>query len=620
MLSTPESTMLILMLLSFLAIQHLTVACISYNSNRKATDPNCTIAVWYRRILMCGIKASADRPIPGHLVQGTQPIPGPPPPKPFRFSNAYTDHMVLQSSPQRSKIWGFCPNNTASVTVVFGEEKLAATVQQQPDGERTWTALLPATDASFTPHTVSARMNDDVDETIHISDVLFGDVWVCSGQSNMAYGLNGSNGIALVHPPVNDSVIEGEGMRNYPFIRLFRAGHQLSPIKMLEFAPAEDGGSMPAVQGWSTPCIASGHCRVDFSNICWFFGRDTFVALSAINRTRPIGLIGTYFGGTADELWSSPDALRKCLATRSLADSGKNSELWNGQIYPIINTTIKGAVWYQGEADSSHPGGAVDGYNCTFPAMIADWREKWLHGTDGQTESEFPFGFVQLNSVGNGTTYDNPSAAPGNDPFSPQFGFAGLRWSQTAGYGYVPNDRMPNVFMATSVDTPDRPHPFRGVNGVFDPGFNVHSPFKQPTASRLARAGLVVAYGVNSSIVDTVGPLPKHVSPVDVDGNVVITLQAIGNAGGIEVHSTQGFEVLVDGRWHSVSISTHTYDTVTVGGVGASATHLRYNWYSNPCGTGCYECAVYVKVKGLPGPVLSGAEPTIPLPPFFVRL
>lgn len=339
-------------------------ACIAYNLNRKATDPNCTIAVWYRSILMCGIKASAIKPVPGHLVEGTQPLPGPPPPKPFRFSSVYTDHMVLQSAPQRSKIWGFCPNNTESVTVVFDGKKIITDLVQQPQGELTWTALLPATDASLSPHVVSAHMDDTV-HSINISDVLFGDVWVCSGQSNMAYGLNGTNGLGLVHPPVNNSVIEGEDMRNYPFIRLFRAGHQLSSVEMLEFAPAENGGSMPAVQGWSPPCTASGKCRVDFSNICWFFGRDTFVTLSALNKTRPIGLVGTYFGGTADELWSSPDALRKCLATRNLADSGKNSELWNGQVFPVVNTTIKGAVWYQGEADSRY----VRYRACQLPAL-----------------------------------------------------------------------------------------------------------------------------------------------------------------------------------------------------------------------------------------------------------
>ena len=188
-------------------------------------------------------------------------------------------------------------------------------------------------------------------------------------------------------------------------------------------------------------------------------------------------------------------------------------------------------------------GGVYDAYNCTFPAMIADWRVKWSESTSGQTPNDFPFGFVQLNSIGNSSTYDDPVDPDDNaDGLSSRFGcvslfpvfvghlslcfvtnsfapaqpnqtirakclvvvvvplvaftfgsYAGLRWSQTAAQGYVPNAAMPNVFMATSLDTPDRPYPFTGINGVHDAGFNVHSPFKQPVAARLARSGLVQA-------------------------------------------------------------------------------------------------------------------------------
>jgi hypothetical protein len=102
---------------------------------------------------------------------------------------------------------------------------------------------------------------------------------------------------------------------------------------------------------------------------------------------------------------------------------------------------------------------------------------------------------LQLNSIGNGTVYDGPTDPTHGDPYSPAWGYAGLRWAQTAGYGRVPNPAQPNVFMAVSVDTPDRPFPFRSpLNGNFDPGCNVHSPFKQPTAARLSRAGLAAHY------------------------------------------------------------------------------------------------------------------------------
>ena len=90
--------------------------------------------------------------------------------------------------------------------------------------------------------------------------------------------------------------------------------------------------------------------------------------------------------------------------------------------------------------------------------MISDWRVKWSTMTEGRTNETFPFGFVQLNSIGNGSVYDDPVDPPDNaDGLSPQFGYAGLRWSQTASVGYVPNAAMPNVFFAVSYDTPDRP-------------------------------------------------------------------------------------------------------------------------------------------------------------------
>ena len=69
-------------------------------------------------------------------------------------------------------------------------------------------------------------------------------------------------------------------------------------------------------------------------------------------------------------------------------------------VVPLLNSTIRGVAWYQGEQDSGHPGGLFDGYNCTFPAMIADWRAKWSEGTRTSTAPVFPFGFVQLNGNG----------------------------------------------------------------------------------------------------------------------------------------------------------------------------------------------------------------------------
>ena len=85
--------------------------------------------------------------------------------------------------------------------------------------------------------------------------------------------------------------------------------------------------------------------------MCYFYGRNIQAQLDI-----PIGLIGTYWGGTADELWSSPDALAKCLDPSQPQPKG-DSDLWYGMASPFLRSTIKGAIWYQGEADAQHPGG-----------------------------------------------------------------------------------------------------------------------------------------------------------------------------------------------------------------------------------------------------------------------
>ncbi|XP_042337408.1 sialate O-acetylesterase-like, partial [Plectropomus leopardus] len=112
-------------------------------------------------------------------------------------------------------------------------------------------------------------------------------------------------------------------------------------------------------------------------------------------------------------------------------------------IRPLLNMTIKGAIWYQGEANafSRQP----RKYSCSFPALIDDWRRAFHEGSGGQTADDFPFGFVQLSTF-------QPHSTAENFPF--------LRWHQTADIGYVPNPQMPKTFMAVALDLPDPSSPF----------------------------------------------------------------------------------------------------------------------------------------------------------------
>lgn len=515
------------------------------------------------------------------------------------FSNMFGDNMVLQGG-KPNIIWGLTVHPQDQITVQLDSgEQVQATVKFY-GGNVTWSATLPAVPASFDEHVIIVHSKVS-GKIIDVENVLFGDVWFCSGQSNMEYGIAG----------VNNSGAELADMVHYPSIRQFRASHLKMSHPQIQLK-CDAADRRPDECTWNE---VGSKISPGFSAVCWFFARDIYTKLEQLNKASPIGLIESTWGGQPIEHFSSPEALQKCMDPQKPV---KDSVIWNGQINPFVNTTIKGVLWYQGEANSGHPGGmrpnapqwgggAIDGYNCTFPAMIADWRLKWHQGTNGHTDASFPFGFAQLGPIGTDPNFNQPHDDPAFGAFSSQFGYAGLRWAQTAGYGYVPNPKMPNTFMATIIDTPK-------ADG------NVHTPFKQPAGSRLARAGLQAAYGYS---FDTSAPrvLSLTHSP---NGPIVVKLFELGT-GGLEVRNKTGFEVLVNdggvqapGIWVNTPITSHDADSVTLGSVPTNATQLRYLWYSNPCGMKTYECAIYTKVKPLGN--LSGELDFLPLAPFIQTL
>jgi len=463
-------------------------------------------------------------------------------------------------APAQATVWGFCHDSSCkdTVTVTF-EGKNYPTTKVTWGGNHTWFVKLPPTPSSFKPYNITATSS--AGSSAILANVLFGDVWVCSGQSNMAFSIGGSN----------NSKVEIADEVNFPFIRMFRVGHRASSIPQIE---------VTSFKGWGKPdTFGPG-----FSAVCWYFGRDLYKKLTP---QRPIGLIETDVGGTPDEHWSSPDALKKCFP------KGKNdSVLWNGMVVPLLRSTIHGAIWYQGESNARNP----TSYNCSFPAMIDDWRSKWYQGTFKSTDAIFPFGFVQLNSNGQKPAYNHPKDTPTYTP-----GFPGLRWSQTAGYGYVPNPRMRNTFMAVILDTPNN-------HG------GIHSQFKQAVGSRLARSGLSVAYKMK---LDTMGPM---VAGISIKGNnIIVDISHLGTGVGVVIKNTTGFEVLGgDGYWYNTPITAHSANSVTISKIPSDATKLRYLWYYSPCGLSCYECAVYSSV--LPLGNQSGELDFIPLAPFITSL
>ncbi|CAI9596903.1 unnamed protein product [Staurois parvus] len=381
----------------------------------------------------------------------------------FRFASYYGDHMVLQQQPARAVIWGYGePGAGLTVSLEYGVKALYATMMTINADEGVWRVLLPAMEYGGPYHLVAEQTTVKT-TTIYLKDLLFGDVWLCSGQSNMEM---------TVKQMFNASE-EMKMASNYPHIRLFTAALVQSGTELQDLAKVDLQWSLPTAE-------ILGHADFAyFSAVCWVFGRHL-----ARKLKYPIGLVESSWGGTPVEAWSSKTALKKCELFNSsdpyfdiLAGPCNYSVLWNAMIHPLLNMTIKGAIWYQGEQNT---GMNTDLYNCTFPALISDWRRSFHESSLGQTDPNFPFGFVQLSTCQKSQQKDN---------------YPVIRWHQTADYGYAPNPRMPNTFMAVAMDLGDEASPYGGV----------HPRDKETVGYRLYLGARAIAYGDK---VQFQGPFP----------------------------------------------------------------------------------------------------------------
>lgn len=404
-------------------------------------------------------------------------------------------------------------------------------------------------------------------------------------------------------------------------VRLFGMG------KCQSFEPAEEPAA--ASPGWARASnVTVGQGWGHLSAICYLYGLQIYRETGV-----PIGLIEADVGGVTLATLAPPDALLHCGVkplnkSTQAAEMWKTecsgydggvaptnhsmcctnppdfvvpptprasapSSLWHAMIYPFTTTVIKGAIWFQGESDSSPAGSKL--YNCTFPAMIKSWRSMWHHNTAGATDPLFPFGFVQLGAVGctcNAGQSRSMCNCPGNDPRTGP-DFMGLRWSQTASTGRIPNAAMPNTFTAVSYDLPDEVSAWG----------TVHFRAKTPVAMRLAQAGLVAAYGKKGY---GHGPVIVSVDMLADTGNDLAIVLFAADGPPIEkpLRSPNGFQLgymdLADSviKWINVTAAakdlrsaTLSLDVMPTGVSRANLLFVRYNWAVSPCYF--QQCAVY---------------------------
>jgi sialate O-acetylesterase len=384
-----------------------------------------------------------------------------------------SDNMVLQAD-TNAPIWGKAEANSKISIVCSWDKKNTITVMSDEQGK--WKANL-RTPNKGKKSTIAITCGK---ETRTITNVLIGEVWLCSGQSNMAFRVD----------QIKDPNKELKKAK-YPNIRFFTVKRTTAKT------PQED------CFGEWVEC--NPETAAKFSAVGYFFGKELYGKLH-----RPIGLIDSSYGGTPAQAWTSKEAIEHNSLLKEYIETDANNEankeknemkyagqlkkwknqvmkavasgkpapvkpkepfelrenrkcgrLYNVMIHPLIPFAIKGVLWYQGESNAMNP----IGYKVLFPTMISDWRNNWNDG-------DFPFYFVQLAGYGR---------VPKNEDWPM------LREAQTMALA------LPNTGMAVAIDIGD-------IN-------DIHPKNKQAVGKRLALWALAKNYGKTNLTYS--GPLYK---------------------------------------------------------------------------------------------------------------
>jgi len=270
-----------------------------------------------------------------------------------------SSNMVLQRNTTIT-LWGWAD---AGEKLVITSSWLKDPINVVADKAGDWKIEVQTT-GTKEPQTIRIKSPDS---DIFLENILFGEVWLCSGQSNMEQPVKGFNG----QPTLGSQ--EAIVMASNRNLRLFTAELQADTLPLTD---------LKEFRGWQS---ATPEGVKEFSAVAYFFGKQLQDILDV-----PVGMIHTSWGGSLVEAWISHEVLSS-IQEVDLADVDLRrgnrfpTVLFNAMINPLIPYTIKGALWYQGESNASNP----EHYKTLFPAMVKDWRTRWGIGS-------FPFYYVQI--------------------------------------------------------------------------------------------------------------------------------------------------------------------------------------------------------------------------------
>lgn len=276
----------------------------------------------------------------------------------FRLPAIISNHAVFQQSAD-VKLWGWA--QSGSTVKICCSWNPTDTVKAEPRKDWTWDAIVKTPKAGG-PYSITFISNT---QKIVISDILIGEVWLCSGQSNMEYAFNWEQGVL----DAGDEVAKSANNQ----LRFFQLTHTYS-----NFPKENSDGEWKISSPTTTPSMSVAG---------YFFGKTINEKLKV-----PVGMIASYWGGTCVQSWTPNEVYQQNTELRKLAEDTKPvnwapvepSVIYNSMLYPLVNYKIAGAIWYQGEGNTGEP----QNYGKLFEGLITGWRKVF--------NNEFPFYFVQI--------------------------------------------------------------------------------------------------------------------------------------------------------------------------------------------------------------------------------
>jgi sialate O-acetylesterase len=480
------------------------------------------------------------------------------------FAKSLASNMVLQRD-KPLHLWGTAAVGEG-VTVTFNGQ----TVAGQADASGHWLLTFTAMPANAANQTVTLQ---GLSNTVNLTNVLVGDVWLFSGQSNMEFPLNAPNywSGSSAATPNGATDASSANLPNVRVLNIVSGANRVSTTPLVDF---------PLSLTWAAAVGASNTDLKNYSALAFYFCRDLNTALGV-----PIGMVNAAYGGSPAEAWVSLQAIQAEPTLTPVIPVGTPvaatphywpTGLYNGEINPLSHMTLKGIAWDQGESNTNvgvwgGPGLLTStAYSTLFTVLIKDWRARF--GED------LPFVFVQMQNLSflsspgvNQAWADNCNAQQTSSN-----GWGDVRWGEFDALD------LTRTVMSVNYDlNPDAMYYNATLNTTLAHTYHPHN--KEAFAARLLPWAKNMVYSLSVGAYS--GPLYRSYQALGSSVQVNFD-KALATSDGL---AARGFMVGDSGgtwAWADTVILSGSTAVVSAAAIPAP-TGVKYAWGDNPSDTIC---------------------------------